>query len=357
MQRGNAPPRAARHRARARPRRPRRGDDPAARRRAARPRQPGRPAATAADRGAGLRPRDTLHAPSASRHGRAPALAGGERPRRVLGLVPLREVGPRPGVAARREPRARLAPRRLRARRPARRRGAHPPAARAGQRRQPAGAGAADGRRGADLGLRLLGRRDDGVRALPPLLHEGRPAAPPHRQDRRPPRPRAHRDDAGGRAGSHELLEPGPVSGRHTRWMRRGAALALLLGLAVLGAGWLAIGAAGDDRPAVRHVAAAPAEAPAETAKLPPLPAQMRPKVVDPKAGAVATPSRAPAEEDTRLDDPGPKPTRAASHGGRPLDGVLAGAGGGVTQATALANGVALPPLEAPEAGKKIIEA
>ena len=147
------------------------------------------------------------------------------------------------------------------------------------------------------------------------------------------------------------------MSGRHTRWMRRGAALALLLGLAVLGAGWLAIGAAGDDRPAVRQVAATPAEAPAETAKLPPLPARMRPKVVEPKAGAVATPSRAPAREDTRLDDPGPKPTRAASHGGRPLDGVLAGAGGGVTQATALANGVALPPLEAPEAVKQIIEA
>ena len=35
---------------------------------------------------------------------------------------------------------------------------------------------------------------------------------------------------------------------RHTRWMRRTALLACLLGLAVIGGGYLAIGAAGEDK-------------------------------------------------------------------------------------------------------------
>ena len=35
---------------------------------------------------------------------------------------------------------------------------------------------------------------------------------------------------------------------RHTRWMRRTALLACLLGAAVIGGGYLAIGAAGDEK-------------------------------------------------------------------------------------------------------------
>ncbi len=60
---------------------------------------------------------------------------------------------------------------------------------------------------------------------------------------------------------------------------------------------------------------------------------------------------------DPGLSDPGPKPTRAASSGGRRPNGVLSGRAGGIHTATALSNGVALPPLEAPEAVRQIIEA
>jgi hypothetical protein len=145
------------------------------------------------------------------------------------------------------------------------------------------------------------------------------------------------------------------VTARHTRWMRRTALLACLLGAAVLGGGWIAMGAAGGEERAAR---AAPVTAPAGTAKLPPLPGKLRPKVVQPEAGATGAGEAEPAPvQDPGLDDPGPKPKGAASSGGRRLGGVLRGAGGGVHQATALSNGVALPPFEAPEAVRQIIEA
>jgi hypothetical protein len=142
---------------------------------------------------------------------------------------------------------------------------------------------------------------------------------------------------------------------RHTRWMRRTALLACLLGAIVLGAGWLAIGAAGDDAPSHRADSSA---TPPGTAKLPPLPAKLRPKVVQPEAGAGSSAAAdAPVSTDPGLSDAGPAPKAAASTGGRQLNGVLRGAGGGVHKATALSNGVALPPLEAPEAVRQIIEA
>ena len=94
-------------------------------------------------------------------------------------------------------------------------------------------------------------------------------------------------------------------------------------------------------------------------AELPPLPAKLRPRVVQPEAGAVAEEEPAPAlATDPGLEDPGPRPTRAASSGVRRPRGVLRdAAGGGVRRATALSNGVALPPFEAPEAVRQIIEA
>ena len=134
--------------------------------------------------------------------------------------------------------------------------------------------------------------------------------------------------------------------------MRRTALVTCLLGAAVLVAGYLAIGAAGDNVPSQR--ASAP-DAPGSS-KLPPLPAKLRPKVVEPKAGSAGTAEAAPVT-DPGLSDPGPTPKAAASTGGRRLGGVLRGVGGGVNQATALSNGVALPPLEAPEAVRQIIEA
>jgi cell wall-associated NlpC family hydrolase len=142
---------------------------------------------------------------------------------------------------------------------------------------------------------------------------------------------------------------------RHTRWMRRTALLACLLGLAVIGGGYLAIGAAGDEKGSPDLTGKKP-ESRSE-AKLPPLPKKLRARVVQPKAGATGAEGAEP-EDDPGLDDPGPKPTRAASQGGRKASGVLAGVdGSSTTRATALSNGVALPPLEAPEAVRQIIEA
>ena len=155
---------------------------------------------------------------------------------------------------------------------------------------------------------------------------------------------------------AHELLEHRTVTARDTRWMRRTALLVCLLGLAALGAGWLAMGAAGDAKP--ERIAGA-AGTLAGTSELPPLPDKLRPRVVQPEAGASggAEGEVAPGT-DPGLDDPGPKPTQAASTGGRRPSGVLRDAGGGgVNKATALSNGVALPPFEAPEAVRQIIEA
>ena len=112
------------------------------------------------------------------------------------------------------------------------------------------------------------------------------------------------------------------------------------------------MGAAGDDAPSAPKAASAPAG----TSKLPPLPSKLRPKVVQPEAGAGSSAADEPVA-DPGLSDAGPAPKAAASTGGRRLNGVLRGVGGGVDKATALSNGVALPPLEAPEAVRQIIEA
>jgi cell wall-associated NlpC family hydrolase len=125
--------------------------------------------------------------------------------------------------------------------------------------------------------------------------------------------------------------------------MRRGALLVLLAGVAALVAAALS---SGHERPAP------PAARPAAKADLPPLP-QMRPKVVEPVVGNGGEAPSA-ATTDPGLSDPGPRPTGPASAGTR-----RRGATGStdITKATALPNGVALPPLEAPEEVKQIIEA
>ena len=76
------------------------------------------------------------------------------------------------------------------------------------------------------------------------------------------------------------------MTARHTRWMRRTAMLVCLLGCAALGAGWLAIGAAGEQQTRAPARIVEVAGTPAATAKLPPLPAKLRPRVVEPEAGA-----------------------------------------------------------------------
>jgi cell wall-associated NlpC family hydrolase len=137
--------------------------------------------------------------------------------------------------------------------------------------------------------------------------------------------------------------------------MRRSALLACLLGVALIGGGYLAIGAAGDGDKT--HLTPAKREVRTQ-AQLPPLPKKLRARVVQPEAGATGAAPAAEPERDPGLDDPGPKPTGPASSGGRRATGVLSGVdGSSTTKATALSNGVALPPLEAPEAVRQIIEA
>jgi hypothetical protein len=141
--------------------------------------------------------------------------------------------------------------------------------------------------------------------------------------------------------------------------MRRSALLACLLGLAVLGGGWLAIGAAGDDNGTPPSVTGEKKVERRSQAELPPLPKKLRARVVEPEAGSTgAAAPEAEPQDDPGLDDPGPKPTKPASSGGRKAGGVLGEVHGtSTTRATALSNGVALPPLEAPEAVRQIIEA
>jgi hypothetical protein len=133
--------------------------------------------------------------------------------------------------------------------------------------------------------------------------------------------------------------------------MRRGILLILVVGVAT---GVLALSASGRESapppPPPAPVRAAVAE---PEAKLPPLP-EMRGKVVEPEAGGSGDAAEAPVT-DPGLSDVGPKPTRPAS-AGTPRRGLRAGATD-ITKATALPNGVALPPLEAPEEVKQIIEA
>jgi cell wall-associated NlpC family hydrolase len=116
--------------------------------------------------------------------------------------------------------------------------------------------------------------------------------------------------------------------------------LTLLLACAALAG----VGACGDEPAPKPQVAAA------KKSELPPLP-KLRPKVVEPVAGdAGAAPEAAP---DPGLENAGPKPTQPASAGLKPRRTGHTD----ITKATALPNGIALPPLEAPEEVKQIIEA
>ena len=119
--------------------------------------------------------------------------------------------------------------------------------------------------------------------------------------------------------------------------------LVLAVGLAALAAGIVALGASGDEPRAKAQTAAT------KKSELPPLP-KLRPKLVEPVAGDAGG---AEVTTDPGLTDAGPKPTQPASKGVKP------GRTGhtDITKATALPNGIALPPLEAPEEVKQIIEA
>lgn len=132
--------------------------------------------------------------------------------------------------------------------------------------------------------------------------------------------------------------------------MRRIALTALTAGLVTLGAAWWAFGALGRDRAPAAPVAVAGAAAEQEVS-LPPLPGS-RAKAVEPVAGGI--PAAVP--EAVLGGDDDAAPTSAASAAVR---GKYPASGGSnaIDHAIALDNGVALPPLEAPEAVRQIIEA
>jgi hypothetical protein len=130
--------------------------------------------------------------------------------------------------------------------------------------------------------------------------------------------------------------------------MRRAALIGAVLACALSACGE-------QPRPAPPQRAAA-LEAERPETELPPLPDEHDAKVVEPVAGAGGSPAAAPdepVEQAPPTDAPKPKgeasPSKALS---RPST-----AGNGIDQATALPNGIALPPLEAPEAVRQMIEA
>ena len=135
--------------------------------------------------------------------------------------------------------------------------------------------------------------------------------------------------------------------------MRRIYLSALFAGLAAVAAGWFALGAAGKDAP--KPASPVVAKAPKEQVELPPLPTQSSAKAVQPVAGE-PTASGDSVAPDPGLNDAGDAPSAPAS---KAVQGKYKASGGSnaVSQAIALGNGVALPPLEAPEAVKQIIEA
>ena len=93
----------------------------------------------------------------------------------------------------------------------------------------------------------------------------------------------------------------------------------------------------------------------AEYAEQPPLP-KPRPKLVEPVAGQADDPSAVESTGGVAPEPATPKPTGAAS-GTLERGDAPSAINGGTRNATALDNGVALPPLEAPAEVLKIIEA
>jgi cell wall-associated NlpC family hydrolase len=116
-------------------------------------------------------------------------------------------------------------------------------------------------------------------------------------------------------------------------------------------AGLALAGCGAEEAP--RPSAAAVKEQPAA---LPPLPEQMKPKVVEPVAGAAGGVVEEAPVRDPGLDEVGPVPTGPASGASKPKGSVV-GARGSVDEASALPNGIAVPPLIAPQEVKDIIEA
>jgi len=135
------------------------------------------------------------------------------------------------------------------------------------------------------------------------------------------------------------------------RTVRRLALLPALIALA----GVVALVTSGE-APPVRAAAAPVPRVPATD--LPPVPTEWTPTVVEPVAGAAsAAPEPVAARAAQAPATDAPEPRRAASTSAELDLARPATAGDGLAEATALSNGIALPPLEAPEAVRQMIEA
>ena len=105
-----------------------------------------------------------------------------------------------------------------------------------------------------------------------------------------------------------------------------------------------------------RGAAAARRRSRARPAELPPLPEKRTPTVVEPVAGGAGVEAEVVAAEPARPARPAQRRSRRATRDDLELSRPST-AGDGVHDATALPNGIALPPLEAPDAVRQIIEA
>jgi cell wall-associated NlpC family hydrolase len=140
--------------------------------------------------------------------------------------------------------------------------------------------------------------------------------------------------------------------------MRRPAIIGAVLACALAGGGVVTLSASGEEQSAAKPPARTAAFAERAETELPPLPEDHEAKVVEPVAGASGG-TDAPAEPAEQQAPPldAPKPKKAASTSrGIDLDRPET-SGDGIHRATALGNGIALPPLEAPAAVRQMIEA
>src|SRR5918992_53402 len=129
--------------------------------------------------------------------------------------------------------------------------------------------------------------------------------------------------------------------------MRKALLIAVVVACAI---GAFALTAAGGERPTPKPPERTAAYGERPQTGLPPLPDELEPQVVEPVAGASGG-NAAPEVTQQAPPTDAPKPDRAASSGDVELSRPST-AGDGIRQATALPNGIALPPLEAPESGK-----
>ena len=135
----------------------------------------------------------------------------------------------------------------------------------------------------------------------------------------------------------------------------RRSILLLIVVCAIGGGGAFALAAGGEEKSALPGRTAAYAERPRTV--LPPLPSEHKAKLVEPVAGASGSAAGVAPAPAQAPPTGAPKPSRGSSASADLALARPSTAGDGIRQATALPNGIALPPLEAPQAVREMIEA